>query len=147
MRPSLWKSRGYVATPYCFHMVLRTFTRETPATHVQLSRASSNHVIERRPSSVYRYSQSFSTVKRKQITMPCVEPQSHDRSYCVQSFPWICMARPCISPTNYAEIAVSVTITKHVTASHYGQTQTSLVMPVLASKTHDSASHAKIVRH
>ena len=55
-----------------FHVALPTFTRETTATHVQLFRASSNHV-ERWASSVYRYSQSFSTVKRKQITVPRVE--------------------------------------------------------------------------
>ena len=73
IRPSLSKSRGNVATSYLFHVPLRTFTRETTATHVQLSQASSNHVIERWASSVYRYSQSFSTVKRKQITVPRVE--------------------------------------------------------------------------
>ena len=54
-------------------MALQTFTRETTATHVQLSQASSNHVIERWASSVYRYSQFFSTVKLKQITVPHVE--------------------------------------------------------------------------
>ena len=74
MWPSLWKSHEYVAMPYLFHVVLPMFTRETHVTHVQLSQASSNHVIERWPSSVYRYSQSFSTVKRKQIvTVPDVE--------------------------------------------------------------------------
>ena len=67
IRPSLWKSRGYVATPYLSHGT----TRETPATHIQLSHASSNHVIEHRPSSVHRFSQSFTTVK--QITVPHVE--------------------------------------------------------------------------
>ena len=56
-----------------FHVVLWRFSRETPAMHVQLSQASSNHVIERWASSVYRYSQSFSTVKRKQSTVPHVE--------------------------------------------------------------------------
>ena len=73
MRLALSKSRGNVATPYLFHVVLRTFSREPLATHLQLSQASSNHVIERWTSSVYRYSQSFSTVKRKQITVPRVE--------------------------------------------------------------------------
>ena len=73
IRPSPSKSRRNVATPYLFHVPLWTFTRETTATHVQLSQASSNHVIERWASSVYRYRQSFSTVKRKQIPVPRVE--------------------------------------------------------------------------
>ena len=53
---------GGVATLYLFHMALRTFTDETTAMHVQLSQASSNLVIEHWASSVYHYSQSFSTV-------------------------------------------------------------------------------------
>ena len=53
---------GGVATLYLFHMALRTFTDETTAMHVQLSQASSNLVIKRWASSVYHYSQSFSTV-------------------------------------------------------------------------------------
>ena len=66
------KSCGNVATPYFFYVALQTFTGETTATHVQLSQASSNHVIQRWASSVYRYSQSFSTVKHKQkITVTC----------------------------------------------------------------------------
>ena len=36
--------------------ILQTFTRETPATSIQQSWAFTNHVIERRPSSVYHYS-------------------------------------------------------------------------------------------
>ena len=100
MRPSLWKSRGYVATPYLFHVVIRMFTCKTPATHVQLSRASSNHVIKRRPSSVYRYSQSFSTVKRKQITWQIVlcAIVSVDMYGAHMEFrrprPWLCWAGP-----------------------------------------------------
>ena len=70
---SLSKSRGNVATPYLFHVALRTFTGKITATYIQLSQASSNHVIEYWASSVYRYSQSFSTVKGKQITVPRVE--------------------------------------------------------------------------
>ena len=55
---------GGVATLYLFHMTLRMFTGETTAMHVvQLSQASSNHVIERWDSSVYHYSQSISTVR------------------------------------------------------------------------------------
>ena len=55
---------GGVATLYLFHMTLRMFTGETTAMHVvQLSQASSNHVIERWDSSVYCHSQSFSTVR------------------------------------------------------------------------------------
>ena len=59
--------------PYPFHVALRTFTGETTVMRVQLSQASSNHVIEGWASSFDRYSQSFSTVKRKQITVPRVE--------------------------------------------------------------------------
>ena len=44
MWPSLWKSRGNVATPYLFHVVLQMFTCETPATDTQLSWASNNHI-------------------------------------------------------------------------------------------------------
>ena len=52
IQPSLLKSCGNVATPSLFHVVLWTFTLETTATHVQLSRASSNHVVEHWASSV-----------------------------------------------------------------------------------------------
>ena len=52
--PTYWNSVGKVkntklynvATPYLLHVALPTFTGETTATHVQLSQASSNHVIE-----------------------------------------------------------------------------------------------------
>ena len=71
--PSLWKSREYVATPYLFMLYYKCLPAKQGATHVQLSRAFSNHVIECRPSSGYCYSQSFSTVKREQIKVPCVE--------------------------------------------------------------------------
>ena len=72
---TLYSAISLKVTRKCSHALLFscTFTHETTATHVQLSRASSNHVVERWASSVYHYSQSFSTVKRKQITVPRVE--------------------------------------------------------------------------
>ena len=44
MWPSLWKSHGYVAMPYLFHVVLQMLTCETLATDVKLSWASNNRI-------------------------------------------------------------------------------------------------------
>ena len=79
IRPFLSKSRGNVATPYTFftwyyeRLRAKQLQRTYSCLRHLVIMSSSNHVIERWASSVYRYRQSFSTVKRKQIPVPRVE--------------------------------------------------------------------------
>ena len=72
IRPSLSKSRGNVATPYLF----TCHYERLPVKQLQRTYNCLWHLLMSSNVGLhqsYRYSQSFSTVKRKQITVPCIE--------------------------------------------------------------------------